>query len=781
MQNSSSRKRKRLDFAYEYFKDLGNIHHWLFTYKELLLENIRSVQVYLQKCMLQSMYKLVFVYLCISFCFIGSKQLFYRIGFLLRILIGVLQFPYIFNENHSIRSLFALMSYLINILLGIIDSKNYLTDYALFALISSFSPLPTKFKFISALCITCINLLIFSDTIPTKYLLIAFFLHCYVIIISYSNDLVMNILFKKLKQIQEKTELEIKSKGMFVASISHDLKNPLNSLLGCLDLLKNSINLTESEKNYLITASYSGQIMRYLIGNILDSSKIEAGKFDIDTIPMDILTEVSKIILIEKELSKKKGINLYMKVLTPLPKFVYGDAMRFSQILINIIGNSIKFVSKGYIGITLSWTTSINNTTKVKDSFIPPEEFFLVPEFDELSTKTNGGEDCEEHDLKELPIPVWKTIRKYSGGLLMAKRAGKLMRPHDPGKPIAHPSSQLLLQKQENSFGDQEKVRNKSHICDSKINPFSIKKRERVITKDSGLLVIDIIDTGIGISEEEQKRLFKPFNQANSLVRSQYGGTGLGLWITKQLVYLMSGFIELQSQPKKGTRFTITLPFKVVKEEDILLKPFEEHKAPPFDRTDITLTKESIEVVCNLRSNEKLFLVGEDKSLHRMRILLLEDSNTMNDLLVEQVINQLRNSDGKLYYAVYDNGIEVLKREKYKFNVIVFICSEQSSVTMKAIVNVMKSIKDAEYKQMPMCVISGTITKLSIIEYANKEFDDLNKVTLFTFPLKDGEFIKELNKLRAKALYFSSKRLGDERQEVLVMTRSLKNYTRSTM
>lgn len=712
--------RKREQLAYEVLRGLGNVQDWLLPFKELLIEDMKLVRPYLQRHVVHLVYKFALAYLCLSFCLVEADTLSSRVRLVLTVFITTLRFYSISRERDIEKiktqvNLDVVLVYLANVLLGVSAPKKYVVNYILLALIQSFIPSSVAIKLSSAIGIAAINFLVFSGTIGANYVAMAFFLHCCAIMLSYYNQFMADTYSTKLTQIQEKTEVELKNKSMFVASISHDLKNPLNSLLGCLDLLKNSGSLTEKDKVHILTASYSGQIMTYLIGNILDTSKIEAGRFDIDKLPMDVLTEVNKIASIEHELSKKKGINLHVKVLTPLPKLVYGDAMRFSQILINLIGNSIKFVSKGYVGIILSWGSSIDEAkSKGSDSvhLIPPEEYFLE-EVSGAPVKVEKREDYQEHDFQELPVPVSESIRKYSVTSPTARGKKMSTRPHSPEKFVPASislKSQVNLPKANSSF---HQFNSDIQLADSQKVPFTIKTKDRpkkieaIVVEDSGLLVVDIIDTGIGLSEEEQKRLFKPFNQANSSVRANYGGTGLGLWITKQLVCLMSGFIELRSRPREGTRFTITLPFKVVKDEELVIKGGEECKTPT-NKVDAALANKPSEVVGSLKAKRKLVFAGEDRSLHRMRILLIEDASASSGSLVEQAVNQLKDTDCRLFYCTYVDKLEVLRAEKYSFNIIVVASSGQKDATMKTIVSVMKDIKDAEYKQMPVCVISGS-------------------------------------------------------------------------
>eukprot|EP00826_Nyctotherus_ovalis_P027446 TRINITY_DN2145_c0_g1_i6.p4 TRINITY_DN2145_c0_g1~~TRINITY_DN2145_c0_g1_i6.p4 ORF type:complete len:169 (+),score=49.38 TRINITY_DN2145_c0_g1_i6:1497-2003(+) len=120
------------------------------------------------------------------------------------------------------------------------------------------------------------------------------------------------------------------------------------------------------------------------------------------------------------------------------------------------------------------------------------------------------------------------------------------------------------------------------------------------VADDSGVFLIDIIDTGIGISEKEQKQVFKTFKQANDGVKTKYGGTGLGLWITRQIVYLMNGFIKLRSQPQKGTRFTISLPFKIVEYKSPSPKSLMRRK-----KSDVNLQDKASVMLTAIRENKK--------------------------------------------------------------------------------------------------------------------------------------------------------------------------------
>lgn len=749
--NTGNRKRNSLVAA---FKDLGSVKYWLLSSEELLLEDMRLVHSCLQRCKVLAIYEFILVYFCLSFCLVESNAFTSRIGLVVRV--SCITFRFLsFSRGNKIEKIEAkvtfdmFVAYLVNAFFGVLNPKKYVVDFFLLSIMNSFLPISVRTRFVAAFFVSCINLLVFSQSIGANYICMAFLLSCYLIAMSCYGDFMVKMFSTKLEQVQDKAETALRNKSMFVASISHDLKNPLNSLLGCLDLLKNSTHLSDKDKEFVTTASYSGQIMTYLIGNILDTSKIDAGKFDIDIAPMDILTEVSKVIHIEKELARKKGINLYERTLTPLPKLVYSDAIRFSQILINLIGNSIKFVSRGFVGVTLSWASSIAEARRKKsdDFLIPAEEYFSALDMDEFAARPAREEDCMESELQELPVPIHKIFKNYNTTPLMEGRMERLSRPDYSSNSYFYKVAPITRAQtaRENATSDT------SDKCGHSFQLSELSKnKEKIIIEDSGLLVIDIVDTGIGLSEEEQKRLFKPFNQANNSIKTKYGGTGLGLWITKQLVYLMSGFIELKSQQNKGTRFTITLPFKVVKDEEICARPFEESKASSFDKIDSLLVKKPSEIVRHIRANKKLIFTGSDKSLHGVKILLVEDEAETNEFLVEQVVRQLKNTTSKLFHSTLADSFSLLEKEKYTFSIIAVVASEQAHITVKNVLNIMKAVD--EVRQIPMCVVAGKSVRERVEERSYKELEEEYRVKSFSFPLKDGELARELNKLRVKTL-----------------------------
>eukprot|EP01022_Parablepharisma_sp_SALTPOND_P023726 TRINITY_DN50_c0_g1_i1.p1 TRINITY_DN50_c0_g1~~TRINITY_DN50_c0_g1_i1.p1 ORF type:complete len:755 (-),score=49.43 TRINITY_DN50_c0_g1_i1:686-2950(-) len=511
---------------------------------------------------------------------------------------------------------------------------------------------------------------------------------------------------RSFKQSKKHTQNEINT-TMFVASVSHDLKNPLSSILGCIDQLKSSPNVTQSEKQSLLTASYSVQLLLYLIGNIHDISKISCGKFEIDRYPMEISKEVRKVCKIEKELAKLKGIKFYKKVVKPLPRFVYGDPMRFEQILINLLGNSIKFTRKGYVGVLLNW---VENLDEIQDEvgFIPPEDFFTQKSFH--MSKANIESEQELDILNETMEQIEcgainNRMLKYKIGC--------------PGSIHSKANSEANLMTQPDNFVNvtqKEKAKADSAIPkafimygNKKTNDEDKEESESdnesnvlqtFLHKDSGLLVVDIIDTGIGMTSEGIQKLFQPFIQATKGVRKRFGGTGLGLWITKQLVNSMSGFIEVKSEPKKGSRFRIAIPFSVCSKRL--------SRSNSSELYGIKVSPSSHSSSANeFRNANKTAFKGRGDLLKGMKLLILEDDSFLNDRKLEQLCKLLQRDTCELTYSPYNNAAERLELSENYFDGLIVIASTVTVRTKTIISQTLKFMIDRTVRPTPLCVATG--------------------------------------------------------------------------
>jgi len=225
----------------------------------------------------------------------------------------------------------------------------------------------------------------------------------------------------------------------FLAHVTHEMRNPLNGVLGMNSLLMKS-DLDDKQRKYLDLAQSSAQMLLALCNDVLDLAKIDSGRFELHQEAHDVAAIASEVVQIFQPQAAIKRLALNCHVAQDLPARLRCDRLRIQQLLMNLLGNALKFTRRGSIDITLDWLAE---------------------------------------------------------------------------------------------------------------------------TEAAGQLVVAVRDTGIGLSEEAQARLFQEFTQADSSVAQQHGGTGLGLALCRSLVEMMGGEIGVTSAPSQGSTFRFAVPLLV--------------------------------------------------------------------------------------------------------------------------------------------------------------------------------------------------------------------------
>lgn len=161
---------------------------------------------------------------------------------------------------------------------------------------------------------------------------------------------------EKLKKEKERAEASEKTKQLFLAKMSHEIRTPMNAILGFAKLLEESLE-TKEQQEFIHIIIKSGDDLLVILNDILDFSRMEAGKIVFENTPFNLRDIVHTTILMMEPKSKQKGIDLKHHIDNKIPEMVVGDSVRLNQILLNLVSNAIKFTEKGEINITVTCIT----------------------------------------------------------------------------------------------------------------------------------------------------------------------------------------------------------------------------------------------------------------------------------------------------------------------------------------------------------------------------------------------------------------------------------------
>jgi len=305
-------------------------------------------------------------------------------------------------------------------------------------------------------------------------------------------------LYESERRTRELAQQANRAKSEFLANMSHEIRTPMNSIIGFSDLLLQE-NLPEELVDFAKTIKFNGESLLEIINQILDLAKVETGRMEVDVVECNLSELVENVSQLLRPRVLDKGLKFKVSTDPEHLPYIETDSLKIRQIMVNILGNSVKFTEEGEIEFTVN-------------------------------------------------------VRKQKGS--------------------------------------------------------------------RGILEVHVLDTGIGIPPNKHKAIFESFTQADASMTRRFGGTGLGLSLSKQMVELLGGKIWFESEIGKGTTFHFTVPVRIISEK--VESPVKTAKAAP-----------KIQKQAPVRSGTKTKQISIQTKKRRKEplVLLIEDNGSAMELL----------------------------------------------------------------------------------------------------------------------------------------------------
>jgi PAS domain S-box-containing protein len=380
-------------------------------------------------------------------------------------------------------------------------------------------------------------------------------------IIGFSQDITNRIKAEReLIKAKEETERASRVKEVFLANISHEIRTPMNGILGIGGLLYKT-NLNPKQEEYTKLILESADNLLHIVNDVLDFTKIESGKIELESIPFLLEEKISNTLKTFIFKIEEKGLELVFDNQVPTDTVLVGDPFRLGQVLNNLISNALKFTESGKITVHAAQIQEVNQ------------------------------------------LPIFEFI---------------------------------------------------------------------------------VSDTGIGISPENLANIFEEFVQASSETSRKYGGTGLGLTITKNLIEMQGGTIKAESTLNKGTKFIVRLPYQI------------------GENSMLTNSKEEVAFT----------------QIDKKRILVAEDV-TINQIIVKQILEEWGHE-----VVLVSNGQEAFDAHKKKDFDLILMDIHMPEVDGYEATQMIRHMGDTIKAAVPIVALTANAFKQETDRFAEAGFND---------------------------------------------------------
>lgn len=355
----------------------------------------------------------------------------------------------------------------------------------------------------------------------------------------------MVLVQKEILEAKEKAEAANVAKTEFLSVMSHEIRTPMNAVIGMTHLLKDS-NPTPEQAEHIDTLQFSAQNLLVIINDILDYNKIEAGRIEFEYRPLSIKEEVNRVMSSFKMKAHDKRIELSIEILKDVPEYISADSTRLAQVLVNLVGNAVKFTKQGFVKVRVT----VKNKTK-------------------------------------------KTVS----------------------------------------------------------------------------LKFEVIDTGIGISPENQSKIFESFSQETTSTTRKFGGTGLGLAITKKLLELQGSAIHVTSEKGKGSNFWFEQEFEITEKK---------------------------------KKSKEQYVADVQISLKEKNILLVED-NVVNQMVAKQFLDKW-----KVSTDIASNGKEAIEKVEEKDYDLILMDLQMPVMDGFDATEKIRALNDKKKREVPIIALTAS-------------------------------------------------------------------------